>query len=242
MSNPNLDRSLDEILSGSARPARGNRRGGEKSAPGGIRKRPQRAAAAKATAAVTTLKSTSSGSEQGSKIIVSNLPYDITENQIKEYFTKVVGPIRKCTLVYGPEGKSRGVATIVFQKPGDGKKAFESHNGVLVDKRPMKVELVVEAKAPGLEDRIGPINNKPAPAPKKAKPAPATSTRGRGQGARRGRGAKPAGRKPKTAEELDAEMADYFNDVSGAPATTGTEAAPAPQPANGGDANMDEVL
>jgi hypothetical protein len=69
----NLDRSLDEILS--ARPARGNKRGGEKSAPGGIRKRPQRAAAAKASAAVAASgpKSTSSGSEQGSKIIVSNL-------------------------------------------------------------------------------------------------------------------------------------------------------------------------
>jgi len=138
----NLDRSLDEILS--ARPtARGNKRGGEKSAPGGIRKRPQRAAAVKANAAVTTTgPKTTTTNNEGSKIIVSNLPYDITEVQIKEYFTKVVGPIKKCTLVYGPDGKSRGVATIVFMKPGDGKKAFESHNGVLVDKRPMKVIIV----------------------------------------------------------------------------------------------------
>lgn len=67
--------------------------------------------------------------------------------------------------------------------------------------------------------------------------------RGRGRGVRRGRN---AGRgKPKTADELDAEMVDYF-DASGANGAGGADGATtngATQPAtNGGqDLGMDEI-
>lgn len=88
---------------------------------------------------------------------------------------------------------------------------------------------------------------KPATAAKPATDGTATRGAGRGRGGRRGRNAGRA--KPKTAEELDAEMMDYF-DASGAPAngaattdaaaTTNGTAQPA---ANGGeDLGMDEVL
>ena len=42
-------------------------------------------------------------------------------------------------LTYGPNGVSRGVATIIFSKPGSAQDALQQLNGVLVDKRPMKV-------------------------------------------------------------------------------------------------------
>ena len=42
-------------------------------------------------------------------------------------------------LTYGPNGTSRGVATIIFSKPGDANNALTQLNGMLVDKRPMKV-------------------------------------------------------------------------------------------------------
>ena len=42
-------------------------------------------------------------------------------------------------LTYGPNGVSRGVATIIFSKPGDANNAVVQLNGMLVDKRPMKV-------------------------------------------------------------------------------------------------------
>lgn len=42
-------------------------------------------------------------------------------------------------LTYGPTGASRGVATIIFGKPGDANNAAVQLNGMLVDKRPMKV-------------------------------------------------------------------------------------------------------
>ena len=43
-------------------------------------------------------------------------------------------------LTYGPNGVSRGVATIIFSKPGSAQDALQQLNGVLVDKRPMKVQ------------------------------------------------------------------------------------------------------
>lgn len=75
----NLDKSLDEILA-HRKGGRGGRRGGA-GPVGGIKKRPQRAAAAKAAAAVTQTQSrparavpTGPASKgDASKIIVSNL-------------------------------------------------------------------------------------------------------------------------------------------------------------------------
>lgn len=44
-------------------------------------------------------------------------------------------------LTYGPNGTSRGIATIIFSKPGTANDAVVQLNGMLVDKRPMKVQL-----------------------------------------------------------------------------------------------------
>jgi THO complex subunit 4 len=82
-----------------------------------------------------------------------------------------------------------------------------------------------------------PRADKPKPAVK-----PATASRGRGGSAR---GNKRGGRsgngnarpKPKTAEQLDQEMADYFGDSNNASAASATTAA-----ANGGDVGMDDTV
>jgi THO complex subunit 4 len=85
-----LDQSLDEILAERPRVGAAGRRGARSgNAPaGGIRKRPQRAAAQKASATITqnatkTVPTGPSGKVAGSKIIVSNLPYDVDEAMIK---------------------------------------------------------------------------------------------------------------------------------------------------------------
>jgi len=171
---------------------------------------------------------------------------------------KTVGPVKRVTITYGPNGVSRGIATIVFNKPGSANDALVN-NGLLVDKRPMKIEVVLDAsRAPppapvkGLSERIAqPNKGQPKVQPKSATATKATTdaatrgVRGRGRGGRRGRN---AGRpKPKTAEELDAEMMDYFdangNATNGVTtdtaATTNGTAAPA---ANGTeDLGMDEI-
>lgn len=46
-------------------------------------------------------------------------------------------------LTYGPSGRSRGTATIVFAKPESAAKAARELNGVKVDNRAMKVCFVV---------------------------------------------------------------------------------------------------
>jgi len=112
----------------------------------------------------------------------------------------------------------------------------------MVDNRAMKIEVVVDPSKKSLAERVGPIN-KPAPQPKAAaaKPKPAgrqPQNKDAKKGGKRG-GAKPNNRKPKTAEELDAEMVDYFgsNEQAAAPA-----AAPAPAAAAAPDTNMDEEV
>lgn len=171
-----------------------------------------------------------------------------TALRLKEYFGKVVGPVKTCLLTYGPDGRSRGVATITFNHTGDAEKAALSYNGVLVDNRPMKVELVLEPKTPGLESRIGAPNKvtQQQKAKQAAKPKPVTSApksaanNARGRQSKRGRGGRPGGRpKPKTAEELDAEMADYWD--GGAAPSAGAPAGAAPAAPAGGEA-MDEIL
>ena len=51
-----------------------------------------------------------------------------------------MGPVKRATITYGPNGVSRGVATIIFSKADSANAALNQLNGVLVDKRPMKVE------------------------------------------------------------------------------------------------------
>jgi THO complex subunit 4 len=57
----------------------------------------------------------------------------------QDYFSKSVGAVKKVMLTYGPTGRSRGTATIVFAKPGSAAQAAHELNGVKVDNRAMKV-------------------------------------------------------------------------------------------------------
>lgn len=98
--------------------------------------------------------------------------------------------------------------------------------------------LFKKAEIPGSQPKSQP---KPATAGRAANNG--VTARGRGRGGRRGRN---AGRsKPKTADELDAEMVDYFD----APGTTGGNGGvdgsaingAGPAVANGEDLGMDEI-
>ncbi|KAH8108803.1 hypothetical protein DFH11DRAFT_1710520 [Phellopilus nigrolimitatus] len=145
------------------------------------------------------------------KIMVSGLPMDVNEAQIKELFATTVGPVRETLLNYNQHGKWNGSAMVVFQRKGDGTKAHRQYNDRLIDgKKPMKIELMFDpasVPAPTLVSRVT-----PASATVKGG---ATATEGvqRNGGARRGRGRggrpKNAPRPPKNKEDLDAEMEDY---------------------------------
>jgi THO complex subunit 4 len=44
---------------------------------------------------------------------------------------------------YNSEGKSKGIATVVFQRPGDAGKAYQEYHNRTLDSRAMKIELIV---------------------------------------------------------------------------------------------------
>ncbi|KAF4970494.1 hypothetical protein FSARC_2513, partial [Fusarium sarcochroum] len=248
-----LDQALDDITQAQRRSARRRSNNTRRSAGrpaaaapvGGIQKntKPPRGAGAKPAPAKAT------PSNNDSKIIVSNLPKDVSEQQIKEYFIQSVGPIKRVEISYGPNSQSRGIANVTFHKSDGASKAFQKLNGLLVDNRPIKIEIVVGAAQ---ADKVIPTaktlaerTTQPKAQPKSAaadKHNAGAAKGGAAKGAagkqkRRGRNSRPA---KKTQEELDSEMADYFVS-SAAPEASSSTVAPAPAPAATGDADMDEI-
>lgn len=67
---------------------------------------------------------------QGSKIIVSNLPVDVTEAQIRELFASTIGAVSRVVLAYDSRGQSKGSAQVEFKKNDDATKAFQQYNKV----------------------------------------------------------------------------------------------------------------
>ncbi|KAI9375228.1 hypothetical protein BJX61DRAFT_181395 [Aspergillus egyptiacus] len=241
-----LDKSLDEILVNRRQGVRRRRRApGSKAAPaavpvGGVKK------------STKSAKPAGKAAQNGhpvpseSKIMVSGLPADVNEANIKEYFSKSAGPVKRVMLTYNQNGTSRGIASIVFSKPDTAAKAAKDLNGLLVDGRPMKIEVIVDASHAPEVPAPKPLSDRVAQG--KAQPKPATAAKtanaGRGRGRRpRKAGARPNRPKTKTAEELDAEMVDYFNSAeNSAPADNNAAATGAPQQAAGGeDLGMAEI-
>lgn len=155
---------------------------------------------------------------------------------------------------YGPNGKSRGVAIVTFHKPEDSGKALSILNGLKIDNKPIKVEILVDAQhapapapAKTLNDRIS------KPKAEKDKPKPATADKdsaakkgGRTRGAARGRGGRKGAttrKQPRTMEELDQEMTDYWNTNNpGGDAPAATSGGAVQPVAANGDANMDDEI
>lgn len=105
-----------------------------------------------------------------------------------------VGPVKSVQMSYTATGKSTGIATVVFRNKGDARKAHASyHNRMIDNQRPMKVELAIDPNQAqsSLVNRVA-----PAPVQPQKRRAPASKPRN----------TRPA---KKTAEQLDAEMAEY---------------------------------
>jgi THO complex subunit 4 len=168
-----MDQSLDEvrrtrksILRGAkskrvpaqviaARPKSHRRTGRRGSAKTQVLGHPANAAArtaAQNSAAAKVVAAAAPPSHPADKIIVSNLPADVNEVQIKvnscgslvsmamlltakkkELFHSTVGPLRDVTLHHDSAGRSKGVAAIHFQRKGDGTKAYQQYNNRLID-------------------------------------------------------------------------------------------------------------
>lgn len=140
---------------------------------------------------------------------------------------------------------------MTFHKSDGASKAFQKLNGLLVDNRPIKIEIVVGAAQadkviPSASKTLAERTSQPKAQPKSAaadkhnsNAAKANAAKGKGNKPRRARNARPA---KKTAEELDSEMADYFVSNSTAEGGNPEAAAPAPAPVATGDAPMEDEI
>lgn len=125
-----------------------------------------------------------------------------------------MGGVQTIALSYNERGQSKGIATIIFKTAANAAKAVEKYNGAPIDggKTKLKLELIVDPTKKPLATRIlanqvsQNTTSKAKEGPKKKGPTSETNKAG----------AKPAG-KPKSKrpakkslEQLDQEMADYF--------------------------------
>ncbi|XP_055381858.1 THO complex subunit 4 [Condylostylus longicornis] len=147
-----------------------------------------------------------------SKLLVSNLDFGVSDTDIHELFADF-GPLKSAAVHYDRSGRSLGTADVVFERRSDAAKAMKQYNGVPLDGRPMNIQFATSEVPPVRANRI------PQRSPNKLRrPIPGKIRRGGGivRGRRIGRGGGGrnvrAGPQP-TAEELDAELDAYVNDM-----------------------------
>lgn len=84
------------------------------------------------------------GPATGAKLLISNLDFNVTEDDIKELFS-TCGPVLRHKLHYDRSGRSEGTAEVIFQNRTDAQKALQKFNNVALDGKKMTIELVAQS-------------------------------------------------------------------------------------------------
>ncbi|KAI7857305.1 hypothetical protein BDC45DRAFT_500887 [Circinella umbellata] len=137
-------------------------------------------------------------------LVVSNLHYNVTENDLYELFGQM-GQLKRAFLHLAPSGGSAGVADIVFSNPNDAERALTSYNNVELDGRPMRISFAAQTvAAPQQHSSGGGQMRRPMRG--------SGGNRGGNKGSRGGRGGnRRQNNRPRPSEaDLDADMDSYM--------------------------------
>nr|XP_043632570.1 THO complex subunit 4A-like [Erigeron canadensis] len=231
-----LDMSLDDIIKnnkksvakpspsaarggGNSRPrGRGHGRGLE-SGPGGPTRRIDNRLPARSNPYVAPPQAyyvqelggkTANNSEAGTKLYISNLHYEVTNEDIKVLFSDV-GELKRYSVHYDKSGRSKGTAEVVYMRQTDAVAAMKRYNNVQLDGQPMVLELVgvnilTPVPIPPMQNSI--VGNNPTNAPGSLQGR--IVGRGQERGGNNGNHGTGRGRPEKiSAKDLDADLESF---------------------------------
>ncbi|XP_042436390.1 THO complex subunit 4D-like isoform X1 [Zingiber officinale] len=81
------------------------------------------------------------GVETGTKLYISNLDYGVSNQDIRELFSEV-GDLKRFAVHYDRNGRPSGSAEVVYARRSDAIAALKRYNNVLLDGKPMKIEII----------------------------------------------------------------------------------------------------
>jgi len=146
------------------------------------------------------------GVNSTTKLIISNLDYGVTTNDVQELFEDI-GAVRIARVHYDEAGRSLGSAEVIFERRADAITAQKKYNNLNLDGRPMDIKLVG-----GNDNRVEQQSNRPTFN---------NNNSGGGNFRPRGRGGRGAAREQRngarnngkaeniTSEDLDADLEAY---------------------------------
>ncbi|CAE6201829.1 unnamed protein product [Arabidopsis arenosa] len=82
-----------------------------------------------------------SGVEVGTRLHVTNLDQGVTNEDIRELFSEI-GEVERYAIHYDKNGRPSGTAEVVYPRRSDAFQALKKYNNVLLDGRPMRLEIL----------------------------------------------------------------------------------------------------
>jgi len=111
------------------------------------------------------------------KLQIKNLDHGVSDQDLKDLFSEF-GSLKMAAIHYNAQGKSMGVANLVYARQADAVKAMKQYNGVALDGREMRISLEGQQQ----------IQNKPTMVKRLSRGAAPIRGRGGMRGSFRGRG------------------------------------------------------